>query len=68
MRQEDFEKILEESKITSKLSNSILEGNMDEVAKEFELTKNTIIELTFHLDKLEEVYDIFLKEHKKRTQ
>ena len=33
----------------------------------FEKTKNLIIGLTHHLDKTEEVYNIFLKEHKKRN-
>ena len=40
---------------------------MDSLSDEFEKTKNLIISLTHHLDKTEEVYNIFLKEHKKRN-
>ena len=37
------------------------------ISVQFEKTKNLIIGLTHHLDKTEEVYNLFLKEHKKRN-
>lgn len=67
MTKEEFELIVESCKNVDKLQNTILESNMDLLADEFEKTKNLIINLTLHLDKTEEVYNLFLKEHKKRN-
>jgi hypothetical protein len=67
MTKEEFELIVESCKNVDKLQNTILESNMDLLADEFEKTKNLIINLTLHLDKTEEVYNVFLKEHKKRN-
>jgi len=67
MTKEEFELIVESCKNVDKLQNTILECNMDLLADEFEKTKNLIINLTLHLDKTEEVYNLFLKEHKKRN-
>jgi hypothetical protein len=47
--------------------NRDLETAMNYLNEEFEKTKNLIIGLTHHLDKTEEVYNLFLKEHKKRN-
>ena len=67
MTKEEFDLIVESCKNVDRLQNTILESNMDSLADEFEKTKNLIINLTHHLDKTEEVYNIFLKEHKKRN-
>ena len=67
MKKEEFDLIVESCKNVDRLQNTILESNMDSLADEFEKTKNLIINLTHHLDKTEEVYNTFLKEHKKRN-
>jgi hypothetical protein len=67
MKKEEFDLIVESCKNVDRLQNTILESNMDSLSDEFEKTKNLIISLTHHLDKTEEVYNIFLKEHKKRN-
>ena len=64
---EEFDLIVESCKNVNKLQNTILESSMDSLVEEFEKTKNLIIGLTHHLDKTEEVYNLFLKEHKKRN-
>ena len=40
---------------------------MDELYTEFETTKNTILGMSFYLDKLEELYNTLLKEYKERN-
>jgi hypothetical protein len=67
MTKEEFDLIVESCKNVNKLQNTILESSMDSSVEEFEKTKNLIIGLTHHLDKTEEVYNLFLKEHKKRN-
>lgn len=67
MTKDEFDLIVESCKNVDRLQNTILESNMDSLADEFEKTKNLIITLTHHLDKTEEVYNTFLKEHKKRN-
>ena len=67
MTKDEFDLIVESCKNIDRLQNTILESNMDLLSDEFEKTKNLIISLTHHLDKTEEVYNIFLKEHKKRN-
>jgi hypothetical protein len=67
MTKDEFDLIVESCKNIDRLQNTILESNMDLLSDEFEKTKNLIIGLTHHLDKTEEVYNIFLKEHKKRN-
>jgi ribosomal protein S17E len=67
MTKDEFNLIVESCKNLDRLQNTILESNMDLLTDEFEKTKNLIINLTHHLDKTEEVYNIFLKEHKKRN-
>ena len=67
MTKEEFDLIVESCKNVNKLQNTILESSMDSLVEEFEKTKNLIIGLTHHLDKTEEVYNLFLNEHKKRN-
>ena len=40
---------------------------MEFIKKDFELTKENLIKMTSHLDKLEVTYNTILKEYKKRT-
>ncbi len=61
MTKEEFDLIVESCKNVNKLQNTILESSMDSLVEEFEKTKNLIIGLTHHLDKTEEVYNLFLK-------
>jgi hypothetical protein len=47
--------------------NSDLTKVMDFLQKDFDETKNVIIELTKHLDNIERMYDLVHNEFKKRT-
>ena len=47
--------------------NSDLTKVMDFLQKDFDETKNLIIELTKHLDNIERMYDLVHNEFKKRT-
>ena len=44
-------------------SNKDLMFAMDFINKDFEVTKETLIKLTNHLDKLETTYNVLLKEY-----
>ena len=48
-------------------SNKDLVVAMEFVKKDFELTKESIIKMTEHLDKLEIAYNTILKEYKSRN-
>jgi hypothetical protein len=48
-------------------SNKDLKLAMDFIQKDFDLTKETLIKLTNHLDKLELSYDTLLKEYQSRN-
>lgn len=67
MTQEQFKVITETVKESKKLPNNKLEEVMDELYTEFETTKNTILGMSFYLDKLEELYNTVLKEYKERN-
>ena len=67
MTEEEFKIMIESSKDVDKLSNKSLESNMDKLATEFEDTKKSIINMTYYLDRVEQLYDVMLKEHKKRN-
>lgn len=73
-----MENILERQKIESKQiveiiknhklsSNKELKLAMDFIQKDFDLTKETIIKFTNHLDKLELSYNTLLKEYQSRN-
>jgi hypothetical protein len=68
MIKEELDKIIEEQKNLKDLPNSTLISFMDNLSLDFELSKKNIIELTFHLDKLEELYNNTLKEYQKRLK
>ena len=63
---------IELENITSQISNlknspnSVIINNLDLLSNEFEVTKNSIIRLTYHLDKIEELYNKTLKEYQSR--
>jgi hypothetical protein len=67
MTQEEFKVISEIVKESKNIPNAKLEETMDKLTSEFETTKNTIIGMSFYLDKLEELYNNLLKEYKERT-
>lgn len=58
-------KIIKEYKDSS---NKELEFVMDFIQEDFNTTKENIIKLTEHLDKIETTYNLILKEYKKRTK
>jgi hypothetical protein len=60
-------KIVEIIKDYKSRSNKDLTLAMDFIQKDFELTKESIIKLTNHLDKLESSYNTILKEYQSRT-
>lgn len=67
MTQEEFKLIQENAKDVDKIPNSKLEESMDKLATEFEEIKNSIIGLSFYLDKIEELYNKILKEYQTRN-
>ena len=67
MTQGEFNKIIEEQKDLKNLPNNNLIMMMDILSLEFEEVKKNIISMTYHLDKLEELYDNSLKEYQSRT-
>lgn len=58
-------KIIKEYKDSS---NKELEFVMDFIQEDFKKTKDNIIKLTEHLDKIETTYNLILKEYQKRTK
>ena len=67
MTQEEFKIITDIVKESKNLPNNKLEETMDKLTNEFETTKNTIIGMSFYLDKLEELYNTLLNEYKERN-
>lgn len=49
-------------------SNKDLIFVMDFIKKDFDLTKESVLKLTNHLDKLEKTYDMILKEYNDRIK
>jgi hypothetical protein len=64
---EESEKVLNIIKNYKSSSNKDLIFVMDFIQEDFKLTKETIIKLTEHLDKVEVTYNTILKEYQKRT-
>lgn len=67
MTQEEFKVVGEIVKDLKNIPNTKLEETMDKLNVEFESTKNTILGLSFYLDKLEEMYNSLLKEYTDRN-
>ena len=68
MKKEELENIISEQKNLKNLPNSKLIEYMDKLTSDFELLKKNIIESTYFLDKLEELYNNILKEYQDRTK
>lgn len=66
MRKEDIENILEEIKDLPNIPNNRLVSLMDKLSAEFDQTKNSLIDLSFHLDNVESLYYRILNEYEKR--
>ena len=64
----NIEKVKEIIKDFKTRSNKDLTFAMDFIQEDFTFTKEKLIELTHHLDKLESAYDKLLKEYQNRTK
>jgi len=66
-KEEVTKKTMEVIENPSNYSNSDLQMAMDVINKDFELVKQTLIDMTYHLDSLEDSYNKVLKEYNKRN-
>lgn len=66
MNKEEFENIIELQKELKDQPNSKLIEVMGKLTTEFDLTKESIINSTIYLDKVEELYNTILKEYESR--
>ncbi len=67
MKNEEFENIVTEQKNLKSLPNDKLVEFMNLLSSDFELTKQTIINTTLYLDKIEELYNNVLNIYKERN-
>jgi hypothetical protein len=67
MTQEEFKVFIEVAKDAKNVPNQRLEQVMDQLADEFETTKQNILGLSVYLDKVEELYNSILKEYQNRN-
>lgn len=67
-KKEQAEKALKIIKDYKSSSNKDLTFAMDFIQEDFKFTKETLIKLTEHLDKLELTYNTVLKEYESRTK
>ena len=67
-KKEEAEKALKVLKDYKSQSNKDLMFVMDFIQEDFNLTKETLLKLTHHLDKLELSYDTILKEYNSRIK
>ena len=67
MKKEEFENIINEQPNLKNLPNNKLIEMMDLLTNDFESTKESIINSTRYLDKLEELYNNTLKVFQERT-
>ena len=67
-KKETSEKALNIIKEYKSQSNKDLIFVMEIIQKDFNVTKETLLKLTHHIDKLETTYDLILKEFESRTQ
>jgi hypothetical protein len=67
MKNEEFENIINEQKNLKTLPNNTLVEFMDLLSSDFESTKQTIINTTLYLDKIEELYNNTLKVYQERN-
>lgn len=66
MTTDEVKKIVSEIPTLRDLTNSDLVLNMDKLSDEFETVKKRLIAETIYLDKIEELYNLNLKEYKSR--
>ena len=67
-KKEKAEKVLKIVKDYKSSPNKDLTFAMDFIQEDFNLTKETLIKLTSHLDKLETTYNLILKEYENRVK
>jgi hypothetical protein len=67
MKKEELENIIKEQSNLKDLPNNKLIEMMDLLTKDFELTKENIINTTRYLDTIEELYNKTLKVYQDRT-
>lgn len=63
----EIEGIMSQIPNIKNIQNSILETHLEKLSAEFDITKNNIISLTYHLDTVEELYNKILEEYKTRV-
>ena len=68
MTNEKLQNIIETQKDLKNLPNADLIENLDLLSSDFEETKEKIINLTYYLDKLEELYNNTLQEYQNRVK
>lgn len=66
MTREELTKISEKQKNLKDLPNNELVEMMDVLSNEFELTKDSIIKMTYYIDNIEYLYNNILKEFQNR--
>jgi len=62
----ELENIVSQRQNIKNLPNNALVEYMDKLSQEFDNTKTNLINLTYHLDKVEELYNFILKEYELR--
>jgi hypothetical protein len=67
MTKETFDSIISEQKNIKNIPNSKLIEYMDVITEDFEITKSNLINMSYYLDKLEELYNSILKEYQSRN-
>jgi len=67
MKKEEFEYILQNESKFKEFPNSELIKVMDLLSSDFDTTKKQIIDLTYYLDKVEELYNKSLEVYKTRV-
>ena len=66
MTNEELQQIIESQKDLKNIPNSVLISQMDLLTQDFDDTKEKIINMTYYLDKVEELYNNILSEYQNR--
>ena len=64
----ELETIVSQLSNLKNLPNNVLINFMDLLTTDFEDTKKKLLELTYHLDSVEEYYNTIIKEFENRTK
>lgn len=67
MTKEELQQIIDIQKELKNLPNSVLISHMDLLTTDFDETKEKIINMTYYLDKIEELYNNMLSEYQNRV-